>query len=55
MTEIDIAKKIKDISIPLIPNSVLKKEIKIVLNLMDKAIQEIEKDYEDNIIDPFAS
>tara|TARA_B110000858_G_C17657895_1_gene405828 strand:- start:78 stop:830 length:753 start_codon:yes stop_codon:yes gene_type:complete len=55
MTEIDKVKEIRDISLPFIPDSVLKSEIEIVLNLMDTAIDEIEKDYEENVIDPFVS
>ena len=55
MTEIDTTKKIKDISLPLISDSVLKEEIEIVLKLMEIAINEIEKKYEDNVIDPFAA
>ena len=43
MTEIDKVKEIRDISLPFIPDSVLKSEIEIVLNLMDTAIDEIEK------------
>ena len=55
MNKLDMNKEIKDISLELIPDSVLKKEIEIVFNLMDTAIKEIEKKYEENVIDPFTS
>ena len=36
-----------------IEDEVLKREIKIVLKLMQKAISDIEINYESNVIDPF--
>ena len=45
--------EIKSISVPLISDEVLKREIKIVLKLMQKAISDIEINYESNVIDPF--
>ena len=53
MSNLKTFEDIKNISIPLISDEVLKREIKIVLKLMQKAISDIEINYENNVIDPF--
>ena len=55
MIEKDKNKEIKDISIPYLSDAILEREIKIVLDLMTKSIQMIEKKYESNVIDPFTT
>jgi len=45
---------LKDISKKLIPDKVLEREVTILYNLTRQSINEMEKNFEENVIDPFS-